>query len=457
MPRMLRDASCVFALCVTDIASVFAAVAGAAALLEYTRPWTGFLPLNVISIIDAAQFLSVAVVGGFFARGLYLRREPFWEKLRLTCASLAESLVLCLVVLFMTKVVDTVPRSFAGVSVVFILTLVPPARFLTLRALRGAGVWSLRVAVVGHPSQLAAAADDLEADYTLGYRVVAVADATGSDLHLPPRLDEVIIVARGLQPDDVTQLFSAVHRKARSVSLIPDVGALPFARGATRFLFDRQRLIVTSRNLLQDPGSRAVKRIFDIVVSAILLIPAIPIMLACALAVRLTSSGPALYTQPRVGRHGRPFRCLKFRTMFKDAESRLAAILSNDPGKKREWERFQKLREDPRVTWAGKILRRTSLDELPQLLNVLTGSMSLVGPRPLPDYHYRKFVEPYASDYLEVKPGITGLWQVSGRASTDVERMAVLNSWYARNWSLWLDVKLLLKTIPAVFRNEGAY
>jgi Undecaprenyl-phosphate galactose phosphotransferase WbaP len=457
MPRTLRDAACVLVLAVTDISASFVAVAAAAWVLEYVDHWIRLQPLTTLSIIDAAQLIAAVVVGGFFVRGLYLRREPFWEKLRLTCATLVQSLVLCLVVLFLTRIVETVPRSFAVVCGLMVLTLVPPARMLALRGLRAAGVWNLRVAIVGHPDHLKSAAEDLSSDSGLGYRIIALVDASSANLHLPPRLDEVVIVARGLHPDDVTRLFSAVHRTASSVSLIPDFGALPFARGATRFLFDRQRLLVTSRNLLKDPASRALKRIFDLLVATLLLVPAIPIMLVCALAVRLTSRGPALYYQPRVGRHGRPFRCLKFRTMYGDAESRLANILKNDPARQEEWERFQKLRDDPRVTLAGKFLRKTSLDELPQLLNVIAGSMSLVGPRPLPEYHYRKFEEPYASDYLEVKPGITGLWQVSGRADADVNRMALLNSWYSRNWSLWLDMNLLVRTIPAVLWSRGAY
>jgi undecaprenyl-phosphate galactose phosphotransferase len=142
--------------------------------------------------------------------------------------------------------------------------------------------------------------------------------------------------------------------------------------------------------------------------------------------------------------------------MYSDAEARLAKVLE-DPARQDEWDRFHKLKEDSRVTGIGRLLRATSLDELPQLLNVLWGTMSLVGPRPLPEYHYEKMGEPFRSDYLDVKPGITGLWQVSGRSDEDLGRMTTLNSWYARNWSLWLDLTILLRTVPAVLFRRGAY
>jgi undecaprenyl-phosphate galactose phosphotransferase len=143
--------------------------------------------------------------------------------------------------------------------------------------------------------------------------------------------------------------------------------------------------------------------------------------------------------------------------MYLDAEARLAKVLSDSPDRRQEWDRFFKLRDDPRVTPIGRVLRRTSLDELPQLLNVILGAMSLVGPRPLPEYHFAEVKEPWRTDYLDVLPGMTGAWQVAGRSNSDLTEMGVLNSWYARNWSLWLDMTLLLRTLPVVCLGRGAY
>jgi undecaprenyl-phosphate galactose phosphotransferase len=147
--------------------------------------------------------------------------------------------------------------------------------------------------------------------------------------------------------------------------------------------------------------------------------------------------------------------CYKFRTMYLDADERLQGILERDPAARAEWERHWKLKDDPRVTDMGKFLRKTSLDELPQIFNVLRGEMSLVGPRPYIQ-NEEKFLHDFKDPILSVLPGITGLWQVSGRSNTSYNYRIALDSWYVRNWNLWLDIVILIKTIPVVFKTEGA-
>jgi Undecaprenyl-phosphate galactose phosphotransferase WbaP len=202
-------------------------------------------------------------------------------------------------------------------------------------------------------------------------------------------------------------------------------------------------------------GHRSVKRAFDIAVAGTLLVLLLPLLLLIALAVRLDARGPVLFRQRRYGAGCRPFSALKFRTMHVDAETRLKELLAADPELKREYDRFHKLRCDPRVTRAGRFLRRTSLDELPQLWNVLTGDMSLIGPRP----YMPAELEPYPNARHaigQVKPGITGLWQVSGRHRTTFEERIRLDVTYVENWSLWLDVVILWRTVGVVLRAEGA-
>jgi exopolysaccharide biosynthesis polyprenyl glycosylphosphotransferase len=197
---------------------------------------------------------------------------------------------------------------------------------------------------------------------------------------------------------------------------------------------------------------QAVKSAFDRVAAAVLLIILAPVFIAIGLLVRLTTPGPALFTQTRIGRNGRAFRMVKFRSMVVDAESRLEdfAAANEQDGP------LFKMRRDPRVTRIGRFLRRSSIDELPQLFNVLTGSMSLVGPRPpLPAE-----VATYGDDVWErfrVKPGITGLWQVSGRSDLSWEESVRLDLHYVHSWSLWLDLVVLCKTARAVLRADGAY
>ena len=166
--------------------------------------------------------------------------------------------------------------------------------------------------------------------------------------------------------------------------------------------------------------------------------------------------GNVFYNSPRVGYKGKEFACYKFRTMVLNGDEILSNYLANDKEAKEHWEKYFKLKNDPRVTRIGKFLRKTSLDELPQLLNVLKGDMSLVGPRPILPSEINSYGD-YFGYYSEVKPGITGLWQISGRNHIDFAYRIRLDVWYIKNWSFWYDLVILLKTIPVVFKQQGAY
>lgn len=209
------------------------------------------------------------------------------------------------------------------------------------------------------------------------------------------------------------------------------------------------------RRTSRPPIGKAVKRAVDVVISSIALIAAAPLFLAIALLIKITTGGPVFYSHPRVGFQGRKFGCLKFRTMIETSETALLALLENDPVSLSEWRVTRKLRRDPRVTPLGHILRKLSLDELPQFINVLRGDMSCVGPRPVVEEELEKYGMSAAS-YKSTRPGLTGLWQVSGRSRTTYKRRVALDRYYATHWSLMLDISILLRTIPAVLRYEDA-
>jgi undecaprenyl-phosphate galactose phosphotransferase len=175
-----------------------------------------------------------------------------------------------------------------------------------------------------------------------------------------------------------------------------------------------------------------------------------------ALLIKINSKGPAIFSQKRIGKNGKPFRCYKFRTMYHDAEARLAELLGKSSKTRKEWNHHWKLNNDPRITTIGKFLRQTSLDELPQIFNVLKGEMSLVGPRPVTISEIKEYYKDQAQLCFGVTPGITGLWQVSGRSNTSYDHRIALDSWYVRNWNLWLDIVILFKTVKVVFKKEGA-
>jgi undecaprenyl-phosphate galactose phosphotransferase len=180
----------------------------------------------------------------------------------------------------------------------------------------------------------------------------------------------------------------------------------------------------------------------------------IPIVVV-SIIIKLTSRGPAIFKQQRLGKDGKLFLCYKFRTMYEDADERIRTILATDQEAREEWQMHWKLKNDPRITKVGNFLRKTSLDELPQIWNVLKGEMSLVGPRPYLPREWELLKE-HSEIIHSVHPGITGLWQVSGRSDSSYEKRISLDSWYVRNWNLWLDIVILIRTVHVVLTKEGA-
>jgi Undecaprenyl-phosphate galactose phosphotransferase WbaP len=199
---------------------------------------------------------------------------------------------------------------------------------------------------------------------------------------------------------------------------------------------------------------RAAKTALDFFLAVIILIVALPFMLIIAAVVRL-DGGPVFYAHPRIGRNGRPFHCYKFRTMVINADHALEELLKNDPVAAAEWAETHKLKQDVRITSIGRFLRASSLDELPQLFNIIRQDMTLVGPRPIVTEEVEKYGD-RIDYYYAAKPGLTGMWQVSGRSDTTYGERVALDTWYVNNWSLLLDIQILMKTIPSVINRSGA-
>jgi len=209
---------------------------------------------------------------------------------------------------------------------------------------------------------------------------------------------------------------------------------------------------------LLNPMARWVKRTIDLAAASFGLVAVAPVLAACALWIRKVSPGNPFYVQEREGRDGATLRILKLRTMFLNADEMLESHLARNPSSREEWGRFCKLKRDPRILpGVGHFLRKTSLDELPQLWNVLKGEMSMVGPRPFPGYHNARFDSEFLQLRTQVRPGLTGLWQVSARSDGDLDVQQSLDSYYIRNWSPWLDIYILARTIRAVLAPRGSY
>lgn len=260
--------------------------------------------------------------------------------------------------------------------------------------------------------------------------------------------------------EDQTEQFDIWLRllaknNCRSVSIVPTIRGIPLYNTDMSFIFSYEVMLLRVHNNLAKRTSRFIKRTMDIFGSLFLIILSSPLLIILYLLIA-KDGGNAIYTQPRIGRNKKAFKCLKFRSMVLNSQEVLQNLLDNDPEAKAEWEKDFKLKNDPRITSIGKILRRYSLDELPQLFNVLKGEMSLVGPRPI----VRSELNRYKEDidyYLMAKPGMTGLWQVSGRNNVDYITRVYYDAWYVKNWSVWNDIVILLKTFKIVINKTGAY
>jgi exopolysaccharide production protein ExoY len=221
-------------------------------------------------------------------------------------------------------------------------------------------------------------------------------------------------------------------------------------------LAETRRVLRLASDGLPAPIGMTPKRVIDIVLALSGIVLLAPLLIICYVLTLITSPGPAVFRHRRVGFNGKHFDCLKFRTMVTDAPERLQRLLESDPAAAAEWATNRKLRHDPRVTPIGDILRKSSLDELPQLFNVLRGDMSIVGPRPVTDEELERYKSSIGA-YLACRPGITGLWQVSGRSSTTYEQRVAYDTFYANNWSVALDAKILVVTIPSLLTTDSAF
>jgi len=334
------------------------------------------------------------------------------------------------------------------------------------------GVWGSPVVILGAARTGALVTKLLKQNRTLGMIPVAMFDddpnKIGSMVEGVPVVGRVATAQKWADEVRIAILaMPGVHR-VHTAALVrdlhfPQIILVPDLFGFESLWVQAKDLggvlgLEIRKNLLI-PRSRRIKRALDYLLGVPLALISVPLIAVLALWVKLVDpSGPVFFVQEREGYRGRPIRVWKLRTMFPDAEARLRRYLAENPEARAEWERFFKLKNDPRVLpFVGRFLRETSLDELPQLWNVLIGDMSLVGPRPFPSYHLDKFTREFRELRTSVLPGMTGLWQVSARSEGDLEVQEALDTYYIRNWSIWLDLYILARTVIAVVVRRGAH
>ncbi|CAA7599587.1 undecaprenyl-phosphate galactose phosphotransferase WbaP [Acididesulfobacillus acetoxydans] len=416
---------------------------------------------------------------------LYRKRLPFWLELERILRASTLAAFLSVAFLYVTKTGNVISRTLVVATWLALLLLLPLFRYAIKRLLVRTGVWEKPVLVLGAGRTAELLVKAFRRERTLGYSILGVLDDNedieglrlGQDSDpaaglSAPRLgsfadapgvirrtgvSDLILAAPGLKPERLVEWVNRLQPLVNNIMVVPDLFGLSLNGIEAEYFLDEQLLLLNIRNRLKSALNRGVKRAFDLLLGLLSLLVALPVGMLIALAIRIDSRGSAFFVQTRLGQDGRQFSCLKFRTMYRDSDSILKTHLKRSPQARREWEKFNKLKgEDPRVTRVGAVLRRYSLDELPQILNVLVGDMSLVGPRPYLPREEGK-IGSALYDIQVTKPGLSGLWQVSGRNNIDFAGRVKLDVWYVRNWSLWLDIVLLLRTVGVVWKRDGAY
>jgi len=332
--------------------------------------------------------------------------------------------------------------------------------------------WGIPVVIFGAGKTGRMVVDRLHKHPWIGYRPVALLDddpslageyrgvpilhgtGLGQELAARLRVSTAIVAMPGVERRRLYEIIASSVQCYRHYLLLPDFFGMSNLWMSVRDL-DGVLGLATSQRLMM-PWNRFLKRFLDIVLSSIICLLASPFFLVIGALIKLESRGPVFYGHVRLGRGGVPFKSWKFRSMVRDSERALRELLERDPVARAEWESSYKLRKDPRITRIGSFLRKTSLDELPQLWNVLRGEMSLIGPRPIIADEVPKYGE-YYRIFSSVRPGMSGLWQVSGRSDTDYDERVALDVFYIQSWSLWLDLHILLKTFGVVLLGKGAY
>ncbi len=406
-------------------------------------------------------WLTVVAVGlGFFLvrSRHYSDRKPFWTELGEVLHVLLVLAVLDLAVLALTR------WNSSRLWWLWVWPLaavwVPFGRAVTRSAMRRLGLWQRPTLMVGNGPNAHDAMAALQSEPSLGFEVVGFVDARHSLAELErwarvPGVQFVVAMEHGENDKREDVLRMLARLKAEDVSVIPVMRGVPLFGTDISYFFSHEVAMLKLRNNLRYWPARLLKRVFDIVAASVLLVFLALPMLWMAWRIR-QDGGPAVFAHQRVGQDGCTFSCFKFRSMHVDAEARLRELLATDPAMRESWEREFKLRRDPRITKVGQFLRRTSLDELPQLFNVIRGDMSLVGPRPVIEPELARYGDD-VDYFLMVRPGMTGLWQVSGRSDVGYDRRVYLDTWYVKNWSLWYDIAIMFKTIRVVFSSKGAY
>lgn len=405
---------------------------------------------------------------------LYSRKMQFWSILERIFQASCYAIVSIVIVLYIGQMAASTSRLFIVLFGILSFFFLVSSRYVAKKILEYFDFLQTPVLIIGAGKTAEILVNGIIGDAGMGYKIIGLLEDNlvkdgilkkfsvlggFTDVENVIRhtgVKNVLIAAPGLEQSKLTELIYKVQPLVKNMGIIPNLVGVPMGGIEVESLFNEKLMLLRLKNNLARPVNRYIKVVFDFLMTLLGSIVIAPILLFISVWIYLDSPGPIIFSHIRIGKDGKEFPCYKFRSMCVDANSRLKKLLEDDPCAKEEWDKNFKLKNDPRITKSGAFLRKTSLDELPQIFNVLKGEMSLVGPRPIIKAEMERYGD-YINDYLMVKPGITGMWQVNGRNDIDYSERVLLDSWYVRNWNIWIDFVMLFKTFKVVIRKDGAY
>lgn len=446
--------------------------------------WTAYLIRGKVlplfypdfSVPDVYLFIVIPCSFLFFLHfdRLSIRKLYFWQQAECLFKASVYAMLLVLVILYFSGSAQEISRIFMLLVWMFSFTYVAIGRYGLKRVVTAVDALQVPTVIIGAGKTAELLIESFQQNMGSGYKIVGLIEddpvasaifkqypiigtfAQAEDAVRRVGVRNVLIAAPGLAREQLLNLVYRLQPHVDNITFVPDLFGVPVSSMELETLFNEKMVLLKIRNNLAQVQNRTYKLLFDYVCSLVGIIMVMPLFVVISICIYFDSPGSVVFAHRRVGRNGEKFPCYKFRTMVTNSEEVLEEHLTSNADARKEWARDFKLKEDPRVTKIGRFLRETSLDELPQFFNVIKGEMSLVGPRPIVQAEVERYGD-YINDYYLVRPGITGMWQVSGRNDIDYPERVQLDSWYVRNWSMWMDIVLLMKTIKVVFERKGAY
>jgi undecaprenyl-phosphate galactose phosphotransferase len=395
------------------------------------REHLSFYPLYIILIIL------------FTYEGIYTYRYDFWHESRLILKGIIFSAIIVFAYLAMTKSIQDYSRLIIGFSFLFMAILLPLSKNMSKKMLHKLGLWQKKAKIYGNDPFLT---NEIYGNPYLGY--------------IKPESDEepstVFVNSKESDLPTLKKIISSEIKTKEEVIFIPLMDDYDLTHSHIYDLSNTRTNLIIFQNRLKSRYRVVFKNVSDFTLSLVLFPFLVPIMLMIAYKIKKSNPDEKIFfKQKRLGKDGKSFTCYKFQTMYENGDELLNSYLKEHPEEIDYYDTYHKYKNDPRITKAGHFLRRTSLDELPQIFNVFRGDMSFIGPRPYM-LNEKEEIGEEVETILSVKPGITGLWQVSGRSDVDFHSRVALDVWYIRNWNLWMDLVILIKTIKTVLFKDGA-